>query len=237
MALATMSLAATAVACGSDPGTGTGGSGGTGAGDATGGMGSGASGGMGTGATGGMGTGGDGAGAPDLTTAAKIETYLAGKTLTMTGADVPSHPNGFDENTNFGQATQCYVSTVMMLMGQTFQVTSELGTLENAPNTGDMGTCNKSMVSNTLMFSSTNHLIENVEGNADCFDFTITYTGFGQEGRGSISADGQTLNLELFFKDQGVGIRCADGAVGSGGVTLNGNAFTGDAVQVYRITE
>ncbi len=39
-----------------------------------------------------------------------------------------------------------------------------------------------------LTFDSTAALVENIEGNGECFDFTITYPGFGQEGRGSISA-------------------------------------------------
>lgn len=230
-------LAASAVACGSDPGdpdpstssgttttsSGMGGMTGTGGASTT----------SGTG-----GTGGSGAGAPDLTTPAQIEAFLDGKTLTMTGNDIPSHPNGYDENINFADATQCYASTVLELNGTTFSVTSDLGTLENAPNTGDVGNCDNGTVSNTLAFTSLSHSFENVQGNAECFDFNISYQGgFSQEGRGSISADGGTVSLELFVKDQAVNMRCADGAVGSGGVTLNASPFTGDAVQVYRVTQ
>lgn len=229
-------LAASAVACGSDPGdpdpstssgttttsSGMGGMTGTGGASTT----------SGTG-----GTGGSGAGAPDLTTPAQIEAFLDGKTLTMTGNDIPSHPNGYDENTNFGSATQCYAQTVMVLNGTTFSVVSDLGTLENAPMSGDTGTCNHDVVSATLPFDSTSHVFENIQGNADCFDFNINYNGFAQEGRGAISADGGTLNLELYFKDQAVNMRCADGAVGASGVMVNGQPFAGDAVQVYRITD
>ncbi|MGC3999900.1 MAG: hypothetical protein QM767_21650 [Anaeromyxobacter sp.] len=88
----------------------------------------------------------------------------------------------------------------------------------------------------TLPFSSTNVLIENVAGNATCFDVTVTYTGFAQEGRGRFLDDGDTLELELFFSGQATGHRCADGAVGEATVTLNAAAFTGNAVQTYRIT-
>jgi hypothetical protein len=77
--------------------------------------------------------------------------------------------------------------------------------------------------------------VENVATDGSCFDFTVTYTGFGQEGRGCISPDGKKAILELFFNGQATGHRCADGAVGSSGVTVNGNAFTGDAVQIYEV--
>ena len=74
-------------------------------------------------------------------------------------------------------------------------------------------------MSTELKFDSTSYLVENVEGDAECFDFTVTYTGFGQEGRGRITEDRTVLELEIFFKDSANGITCADGEVGSGGIT------------------
>lgn len=172
-----------------------------------------------------------------LTSQAQIDAYLDGKTLTMEGNDIPTDPNGFNENVDFGPNTQCYNRSTLELNGATFTVTSDLGTLENIDPNTMVGTCDRTNVSNTLMFNSQSHVFENVQGNAECFDVTFTYNGFAQEGRGSISADGLTVSFELFFVTQATGIRCADGAVGSGGITLAGNAFTGDAVQVYRVTE
>lgn len=167
----------------------------------------------------------------------KIMTFLDGKTLTMDGAAIPSHPNGFDENTNFGSATQCYMSVTMRPQAGRIQVVSQLGTVEGAAMTGQTGRCNHEMLSAELTFDSTAVLIENVADNGKCFDFTVTYPGFGQEGRGSISEDGTKLVLELFFKDQAVGHRCAQGEVGAATVTLNQAMFTGRAEQTYTISE
>lgn len=156
--------------------------------------------------------------------------------MVMTGVDIPSHPNGFNQNVNFGASTQCYKSTTIAVAAGTWNVTSQLGTLNGAPTVGSVGTCdNATAFGSPLTFSSSTVLIENVAGNATCFDITVTYTGFSQEGRGAFSADGKTLRLELFFGGQATGHRCASGAVGSGGVTLNASAFTGNAVQTYRI--
>lgn len=173
-----------------------------------------------------------------FSTSSKILAYLDGRTLTMTGANIPSHPNGFNEDANLGQATQCYHSTVMQVSAGGFNITSELGTLEGAPNVNDVGTCNHDTVAGApAMFASTAVLIENVQGNGECFDFNITFAGFAQEGRGKINADGTTLVLELFFKDQAVGHRCAAGAVGAQTVTLNTLPFTGNAQQTYTISQ
>jgi hypothetical protein len=78
-------------------------------------------------------------------------------------------------------------------------------------------------------------LIENVRDNGECFDFTITFPGFGQEGRGKIEEDGSEMTLELFFKDRATGHRCDDGDVGDRTVTASGVAFAGDARQIYAI--
>jgi hypothetical protein len=173
--------------------------------------------------------------APDYDTAAKIEAYLEGKTLVMAGENIPTHPNGYNEDINFGTATQCYSKVTMDVNAGIYNVTSELGTLNNAPNEGDEGECDHSAKSGEVSFSSTVAKVENVASDGSCYDFTVTYTGFAQEGRGCITPDGQEVILELFFKDQATGHRCADGAVGSGGITVQGAAFTGDAIQIYEV--
>lgn len=182
--------------------------------------------------SGGGGSGGSG-GSDAYDTPEKINAYLEGKTLTMEGDAIPSHPNGYDENVNFGNATQCYTKVTMSPSSTSWHVVSSLGTLSGAPNTGDTGTCDHTMASGEITFDSTAILIENVT--VECFDFTATYVGFAQEGRGRLSADGKTLDLELYFKGQAAGHRCGDGGVGDASVTLNGMPFSGDAVQVYSI--
>lgn len=165
-----------------------------------------------------------------LTTPSRITSFLDGKTLTMEGEMIPTHPNGLDENVDYRQATQCYVKVVMKPQAGRIQVASELGTL-------GMDGCDHTRVSNEATFVSTAVLIENVKAEAECFDFTVTYPGFGQEGRGKISAEKTELDLEIFFKDSAVGHRCADGNVGDPTITLNMTTFTGDATQRYRIGE
>lgn len=174
-----------------------------------------------------------------LDNGARIDAFLEGKTLTMTGADIPTEPNGIDENRNAGQATQCINRTEMRVSSGAFSVSTTLAVLDDAPELGTVGTCNREApAGNALSFASTHHLVENVQGNAECFDFTITYPGFAQEGRGKIEPDGSVIYLELFFKDTAVGHRCGDGAIGElNTVTLNGAAFSGNAVQVYRVSE
>ena len=173
----------------------------------------------------------------DFSTSARILAWLEGKTMVMAGADIPTSPNGFNENLNFGANTQCYNKVAIAVLASNFQVTSDLGTFNSTPDAGIAGMCDRTTKSNTVSFTSTAVLIENVQNNGECFDITSTYTGFSQQGRGKISADGKTVTLELFFAASGH--RCADGAVGASGVmlsTANGPVpFTGDAKQVYRI--
>lgn len=160
--------------------------------------------------------------------------FLEAKTWMMSPADIPSHPNGYDQNVNYGQATQCLHEASMVVQNQSFTINSTLGTLKNAPRNGDVGACDRSTSSGTeLHFDTTASLIENMRDNGACFDITLTYSGFGQEGRGGVREDG-AVALELFFRDQATGHRCADGDVGSPTVTLNREHFTGDAVQLYR---
>ncbi len=163
----------------------------------------------------------------------QVATRLEGKTLVMDGANIPSHPNGFNEDMNLEGATQCYSKSTMQVGNGTYTVTSVLGTLRDAPQKFNMGICDHDAAGATAQFTSTVALIENAKEDLSCFDATFTYNGFAQEGRGSLSADGKTLKLELFFSGQAKGHRCADGAVGAATVTLNGAAFTGNAVQTF----
>ncbi len=173
-----------------------------------------------------------------LTSEAQILAFLDGKTITMPAAAVPSHPNGFDQNVNFGQATQCIHEVQMSVAGGAFRVATSMGTLNGAPEVEDVGSCDRDTPDgNELTFDTTAARIENVRDDGGCFDITLTYAGFGQEGRGAVSADRTEIRLELFFRDQAVGHRCADGDVGEPTITLNQETFTGDAVQRYRVEE
>jgi hypothetical protein len=167
--------------------------------------------------------------------AGDIIAFLEGKDMVMEPGDIPTHPNGLDEDVNFGQATQCYNQVLMHYQAGRIQVASKLGTLRNAPNPQDRGECDHAAIASELSFESTAVLIENVRDNGACFDITITYPGFGQEGRGSMAADGSRLVLELFFKDQATGHRCNNGEVGVPSVQLSGAAFAGDAQQSYQV--
>jgi predicted small lipoprotein YifL len=168
-------------------------------------------------------------------TQAKINAALVGKTLTMTGEDIPSHPNGLDEDVDYAQATQCYHAVSMTVVNEnTYAVVSELGTLRNVSN--GRGECDHSPTPNRLEFTSSGVAIENVKEDGSCFDVTYSFPGgLVQEGRGQVSQDGKTLKLELYFQYLATGHRCADGAVGSNSVIIKGAPFTGNAVQTYRI--
>lgn len=174
-----------------------------------------------------------------LATSAEIKAFLEGKTLTMEGANIPTHPNGYNENVNLAQATQCYNKTVITIGADVWHVASNIGTLNGAATAGAVGTCDRTTVSKTASFDSLTTSIANVEGNGTCFDLTVTYTGFSQEGRAAFNADASQLTMELFFGGQASGHRCADGDVGASGVTLTvggvASAFTGNAKQVYVI--
>jgi hypothetical protein len=174
--------------------------------------------------------------APTLTTSTQINAFLDGKTMVMTGSDIPQYPNGFNENVNYATYTQCYNKTTIQIESGVWNVTSILGTLVANADGGADGTCENNTPSGSpQMFSSTGVAISNVVGNATCFDLSVTYNGFAQEGRGAISADGKTVTLELYFSGQVTGDHCATGALGTD-VTLNGATFNGaQAEQVYVI--
>jgi uncharacterized protein (DUF2141 family) len=174
---------------------------------------------------------------PKFDTADRIRAQLEGKKLVMAGANIPSHPNGFNENVNIGSATQCYNKVEMNVSGGNFAVTSTLGTLRDAPNQGNVGTCDNAVAAGApLNFTSTAVLIENVRQNGSCFDISVTYPSFKQVGRGKLAADGKTLTLEIFFENQAVGANCAAGVVGSRTIKLNNADFTGNARQVYTVS-
>lgn len=159
--------------------------------------------------------------------------------MTMKGADIPSHPNGFNQNLSLGANTQCYFEVAIATLAGNFTVNTKRGVF-TPPDAGLVGSCNTAVDSNApTSFTSSAVLIQNVQGNGTCFDINITFNGFSQEGRGTISADGKAVTLELFFGGQAAKHRCADGAVGASGVTLtvggNTTPFTGNAKQIYRI--
>ncbi|WP_408888441.1 hypothetical protein ACJ2CR_26485 [Myxococcus faecalis] len=168
--------------------------------------------------------------APKLDSSANILAFLEGKSMIMEGANIPSHPNGFSEDVDYGAASQCYQSVTMSVAGGNFKVDSIPGTIAN-------NVCDHDAPKNPLSFTSNTVLIENVAADGSCFDVTFSFPGgLVQEGRGGFTADQKTLKLELFFKNQATGSRCANGAVGtSSSVTLNGQPFTGNAVQTYSI--
>jgi hypothetical protein len=169
----------------------------------------------------------------DVDSASDILDYLEGKTLTMEGAAIPSHPFGFDERTNLGANTQCYQRVTLGQSGGNWAFETVHGTLNDAPNVNDTGTCDHTTSSRQLTVVSTALGFENVM--SSCFDVTITFNNFGWEGRGTFSADGRALSLELYFPNQASGHRCANGAVGSATVQVNGTPFTGNAVQAFTV--
>lgn len=172
-------------------------------------------------------------------TADKVYTAIDGQTWKMLGTNIPSHPNGYPSGWNLGSVTQCYYSATISSANRTFTVSSEKGTMQGNPGPGAMGTCDTTTkAGDNAPYPSNALLIENVKSDGSCFDITVTFTGFSQEGRGKLSADGKTMTLELFFGGQAVNHRCANGAVGSSGVTITypGQSpapFTGNAQQVY----
>jgi hypothetical protein len=174
---------------------------------------------------------------PKFDTADNIRTFLEGKKLLMEGANIPTHPNGFSENLDLGPNSQCYTKVEMTVAGGSFTVNSTPGTLRNVDPTTKVGTCDNAAPSgNPMTFTTNAVLIDKVKADATCFEVLFTYTSFKQQGRGSLSADGKTLSLELFFENQSSGVTCEAGAVGSGNVTHLGKPFTGNAVQVYTVS-
>lgn len=171
-----------------------------------------------------------------FTTSAEILAFLEGVTLVEEGANIPSHPQGYSEDVNYGSATQCYSGiTVEVRSGQVHQQLV-FGSLEGAPTTGSVGTCNRGVAVQQIDVTSTALDIRNIQGDAECFDIDITFAGYGLQGRGRIMPGAREVQLEVYFRDQAVGMRCADGLVGAPRtVQLNGMPFTGDAVQRFDV--
>lgn len=170
---------------------------------------------------------------PKYNTADKVLTYLEGKSMVMEGANIPSHPNGINEDFLYDPSTQCYNKVTMRMAAGNFAVTSVRAVVEGTSTQGTLGDCNRDNVRDTLEFTSVAVLVENVKEDGSCFDITVTYNGFSQQGRGQISQDGTKVKMELYFAAEGH--RCADGDLGASTVKMNGADFTGNAVQTYVI--
>jgi len=171
---------------------------------------------------------------PKYNTPEKLATFFEGKTMVMEGDNIPSHPNGFSEDVDFGSASQCYSKVTLSVAGGNYTARSIKGTLRDTAS-GAKDCDHSTSAGEAGNFTSTAVLIENVAADGSCFDVTYTYPGFKQEGRGVVSQDGKTVKLELFFEGRATGHRCAAGAVGAQTVTHNGVAFTGNAVQTYTV--
>lgn len=181
----------------------------------------------------------DSSNAPTLNTPTAINAYLEGKTWLMAGDDLPAMPNGFSEDV--AAFNQCYNQVQIQVAAATWNVHSVMGTIDATPN------CTHQANGTVLDFASENARLGadatvggaagKIVGNGECFDISVNYGSFTQEGRGSFSADGKTLSLELYFAGQATGATCTDGAVGSGIKKFLGTDVTTqpDSVQVYRL--
>lgn len=176
----------------------------------------------------------------DFSTGRKILASLESRTLIMTGADIPTHPFGLDETTALNANTQCYRAITTRVMSGAFNTTVEAGLLTSL----DGGArCDHTTTTATTTFASTDVLLDNVQDNGRCFDITVNYGTFSEEGRGSMAPDGTAVTLELYFGGKALFHRCEDGPVGSRSVRLAiGSAgqgrvvpLAGDSLQVYRI--
>jgi hypothetical protein len=201
---------------------------------------------MAGGAAGGAAGGSAGGTALQLNTSQRILNFLEGKTLTMEGANIPTHPNGFNENVNFGANSQCYQRTIIRVRNAEFQVTSTPATINSLDGgtlmVGQVGRCDRTMRGPMdVSFTSMGVTVANVQGNATCFDVDVNYGTFRQEGRATINAAGTEIIMELFFQNGAVNHRCSNGAVGSGGINqvVMGNMipFMGNAQQKYVISQ
>jgi hypothetical protein len=180
--------------------------------------------------------------AMDFSTGRKILNYLEGKTLVMAGRDIPECPFGISEAVDLGVSTQCYRAITIRVANGAFASTVEGGALATLPD-GGLG-CDHTATTSTSNFTSMSVLIDNVVDNGACFDVTLDFGAFGEEGRGRIAPDGTSVTLELYFRRKASQHRCEDGAVGSQVNLIIGSPGTGagkvahpvgDTLQVYRI--
>lgn len=159
--------------------------------------------------------------------------YLEGKTFEMKGANIPSHPFGFDEDVNYGANTQCYQSVVLTFEGGNARMETVPGTLENAPNPNDKGTCDHATPKAPFTFTSTTmSLVEGAPEGA-CFDVDLKFPAFRVLGRARLAAAATQFEVELYYENQAEGFACANGAVGAAGVTVQNQPLGGDAVQKF----
>ncbi|RYZ42823.1 MAG: hypothetical protein EOO72_07160, partial [Myxococcaceae bacterium] len=166
-----------------------------------------------------------------------ILAFLEGKTLVMEGDNIPSHPLSLDEDINWGSASQCFQKVTIGVGGNNFHVTSIPGTIRESAGVGQPGsTCDHAAAQNALVFDSKAVTLSNITAGGSCFEILVDYGSFKQEGRASFSSDTKKLSMELYFEAKATGWRCADGAVGAKTVSVSGQAFTGNSVQVYDIS-
>lgn len=197
----------------------------------------------GGGSSGGVADAGQGLDGGALDTGSRVLAFLEGKLLTMAGGDIPRAPNGYDQNVYFGAVTQCYHRVTHRMTLRNFLTTATAGTWSQdggfgLPINGTVGTCNTAMAFGTPgVFTTTLVTVANVQGDADCFDVTLVYPTYSQEGRGRISVDRSVAELELYFSPQATGHRCANGSIGDGGVRVLGTPVTLGAVQRYVISQ
>jgi hypothetical protein len=174
----------------------------------------------------------------DLSSASQILGQLAGNTWVMAGADLPPYPNGVNQDLDLGANSECFVSSTLTLDGGVLVNQLELGLVAPVPDAG-ITRCDHTTSTGTMTLTSSSLRLDNVAADGTCFDLTIGYGRFGEEGRGQMSPDGQTVTLELYFSGWATRDRCQDGPVGDGGVQLiiAGKLVPvlGDARQVYRV--
>jgi len=163
-----------------------------------------------------------------------IETYLNGKHWLMAGSDIASDPIGYSQDVVYSNMDLCFNEVELQTnFPGNWTALYVYAVLSGASGVGSTGTCeNDTPTGSSLMGSSPAPVISNVQGNGACFDLNIGLSS-GNQGRGSISPDGTVLSVEDYLNGQATGDTCADGPVGSETVILNGEPFTGNAVQVY----
>lgn len=182
--------------------------------------------------------------AKDFGSGRAILSYLEGKTLLMTGGDIPPYPFGIHETQDLGSNSQCYRAITTRVVNGAFVTTVEAGQLSGG--SADAGSrCDHTTTTATESYTSKSLLIDNAKDNGGCFDIAVDYGAFAEEGRGRIAPDGTSVTLELYFRGKVTKDRCEDGRVGdpstdfvigqpdagAGSIVPVG----GDALQVYRI--
>ena len=172
-----------------------------------------------------------------IETAAQLHAFFDGKTYLMVGDNIPSHPLGFDERLQNGATTQCLSKIQLQMSGVQWTVTTQSGTLRDAPNQGDIGDCDHDAPGPHYEFTSTSVTFENLAPGVSCVDLHLSYSGFRQEGRATLTEGGEILLIDLFFADAAPDIWCADAEVGNPPTEFKGQPFSGDVTQVYVLVD